>query len=640
MSSICGIFYKNGKEVLPQQISAIMRKLDYWKPDNQNLFIEKNIGLGSLLLINSIYSEKEQQPYSKNNLVVIADARIDNREELSKLLDCEKNIADSELISIAHEKWGENCPNYLVGDYAFAVWEKTTQKLFCARDHAGVRPLYYFEDNEKFVFASEIKGILAVEGISTTVDLGWIADSIATIVPEKHKTMYNEIFRLEPAHYLSVAKSKKEIKQYWDLDFQNKVFFENEEMYIEKFRETLIEAVNCRLQTHFPVASELSGGIDSSGVSAIAFDRLNKDNSRFFALSHVLPNELLGKVHPFADERDFSNLVCEYAKIQNHVYVTSAKKTIIKEMENSIVLQDGIMPQNLYLFSDELYEMAAQNNCRTLLSGFGGDEFVSNSCSGYMESLVHRVKLRKAYSKISGKKRIPFYRLIRLKAFVLNEYAPFFYKLFSNKNKWVKERYKELLFDKNFGKELGIKKRYKRMKGFPLDKSMEMRQYKRFHLPHVSFRHETCYIAARRNRLEYTYPLWDRRLMELFFSFPSEIKFGNGKGRYIYRKALEGYVPKKVQYRADKTGTTISTVDLRILNDKENIYKLLDDSEKNNQPAFIDYNKMREIFEKILEKSKNPNAEKVNKGLFLRALKVLVYQRQTLIHSQNFPILP
>ncbi|MBN2682808.1 MAG: hypothetical protein JXR58_09895 [Bacteroidales bacterium] len=609
------------------KIDAMMQKLNYWNPDQSDLFIDRNIGMGAMTLYNSVFSEKEQQPFVSQNTIVIADARIDNRKELSALLTCNEDIPDSQLIATAYNVWKEDCPKYLVGDYAFAIWDRNEEKLFCARDHAGFRPFFFYSDDEKFVFSSEIKGIKALTEISLSVDYGWIADSIATIAQAKERTMYNEVFRLKPAHSICVGKTNSSITKYWDLDFSTKTKLNCENDYINKFREILDEAVACRLKTNYPVASELSGGIDSSGVSSIAFNKINKDNSRFYALSHVLPDNLLGKVHPFSDEREFSNLVCQYAGIENHLYVTSEDKTIIKEMKAAIDLQDGIMGQNLYLFSDNLYEMAAEKGCRTLLSGFGGDEFVSNSCSGYLESLVHKFKFRKAYKKIPSKNKIPLYRLFRLKLFMFENYLPFVYKLFRNRNKWVKERYRELLFDKEFGKKMNIRKRYSVMKGFPTDKSMEMRQYKRFNLPHVSLRHETCYIAARNYKLEYTYPLWDRRLMEFFFSIPSEIKFGNGKGRYIYRKALEGYVPKKVQYRADKTGTTISTVDLRILNDKENIIKLIEDLEKTDLETFVDYKRMKEIFAKIIEKAKNPKAAKVNKGVFLKALKVLVYQK-------------
>ena len=167
----------------------------------------------------------ETLPLSRSNdsLVITADARIDNREELCSLLGLKDKLTfnqtpDSEFILAAYEKWGENCVEKLLGDFSFVIYDSIKKQLFCGRDHFGVKPLYYFLSDRLFVFGSEIKAILAIKEVPNCLNEVKIADFMLEMFEDKTRTFYQNIFRLPPAHTLIVNREEVRLKRYWSPD--------------------------------------------------------------------------------------------------------------------------------------------------------------------------------------------------------------------------------------------------------------------------------------------------------------------------------------------------------------------------------------------------------------------------------------
>ena len=136
-------------------------RLSHRGPDGSNTWCEGPVAFGHQMLMTTPESLNENLPFhdEKAGLAITADARIDNRKELSKHLDIEdnENLADSYFILKAYEKWGENCPEKLLGDFAFAIWDSNKEQLFCARDHMGVKPFYYYLSDEPFSLQLRLK---------------------------------------------------------------------------------------------------------------------------------------------------------------------------------------------------------------------------------------------------------------------------------------------------------------------------------------------------------------------------------------------------------------------------------------------------------------------------------------------------
>ncbi len=171
MSAIFGVFNLDGKPVSPDTLQAMQQAMAYWGPDGDGLLCEGGVGLGHLLLHNTPESLYESLPskHQDTGLLITASARLDNREELCRALavphPVRPTLPDSTLILKAYEKWGDECPDRLLGDWAFAIWDPRQQRLFLARDHHGNTGLYYYANARCFAFASSLKGLLALPDV-------------------------------------------------------------------------------------------------------------------------------------------------------------------------------------------------------------------------------------------------------------------------------------------------------------------------------------------------------------------------------------------------------------------------------------------------------------------------------------------
>jgi asparagine synthase (glutamine-hydrolysing) len=206
MSAIAGIFYLDRQPVERDHLSKMLDTLAHRGSDGANIWCENNVGLVHRMLWTTPESLLETLPLEKDNLVITADARIDNRDELISALELsdlpKEKITDSDLILAAYQKWGEDCPTRLLGDFAFAIWDKREQILFCARDPMGVKPFYYYSSGNIFIFASEIKALFTSPYVPCNLNEPMVADYLAKILfnGRKEDSFYQDIVEL----YLSL----------------------------------------------------------------------------------------------------------------------------------------------------------------------------------------------------------------------------------------------------------------------------------------------------------------------------------------------------------------------------------------------------------------------------------------------------
>ncbi|HTY24953.1 MAG TPA: asparagine synthase-related protein, partial [Desulfomonilaceae bacterium] len=286
MSGIAGIFLRDGSPVHDSVLAAMLQTMNYRGPDGSSIWNEGMLGLGHLILNSTPESLNENLPKSNEtgHLIITADARIDNRDELMAELsitsELRKTIDDDKLILLAHEMWDEAAPEKLEGDFAYCIWDRVEKKLFCCRDTFGVRPLYYYLDDKIFAFASEIRPLLKLDGIPTRLNEVMVADYLIGMQDDQAITFYKGIFRLPPAHCITVDPHGVRIRRYWSPQLSRKLELNSDEEYAEAFRNLFVEAVRCRLRSVYPVATTLSGGLDSSSVTCVARDLLNNGEKR------------------------------------------------------------------------------------------------------------------------------------------------------------------------------------------------------------------------------------------------------------------------------------------------------------------------------------------------------------------------
>ncbi|MFP4018610.1 MAG: asparagine synthase-related protein [Bacteroidales bacterium] len=628
MSSICGIYKRAGAEAGEEEISLMVQRLNYWGADYTDSIVLDNIGFGHLMLYNTPESLHEQLPfYDKNaGLLIGADARIDNREELMQKLDLSSTpgLSDSQLILECFKTYNKRCVEHLVGAFAFAIWDKNKNELFCARDHIGFKPFHYYLDNQQFIFGTEKKHIVHHPGVDTTINERYIADALSTLKSANTETFYKFILKLPPAHYLVVTPESVYTKRYWDLNPNFELKLNSEEEYIEQFIEKMNEAVRCRLRSAYETGAELSGGIDSSAVTGFA-----AQYAELQSFSHTLPDWAMDKHFPYEDERKFIKQVNDFCKIKKHHFITGEEKGILISLKEGVGLHDGILQSNLSLVSDALYERAQKQNARTLLSGFGGDELVSYKGGGLFQELIYHHQYLKLIKELR-------YQQNKLKAIkntagsVLAAYQYKIKKLSGNPPvyktpKWAHDIYEALFLDSKFFKEQNLSQRFYQNKKLPNDPDIRMRQYRRFHYSYFPARLENCYIAAQSRKIEYRYPLLDKRLLEFYLSLPPEMKVKKGWGRYILRKSMEGLLPHNIQWRNDKVGNTVPGVNIRLNKDYEKIKELIQRGRKSDIKHYIDYEKTLEMLDKIAHRDKKQKGRILPQSLF-GAVMTLLYQ--------------
>jgi len=621
----------------------MMDALDHWQPDKKEQLLEGAVGIGQLMLFNTPESKYEKLPFqdSESGLMIVADARIDNRKELFDALDIEisdqEPVTDSQLILEAYKRYGAQCTDHLVGAFAFAIFDPAKNHLFLARDHMGFRPLFYFESNDLFLFATELKGIKAHLEARLTVNEIFVADALSTLRSEKERTFYNEVLRLPPAHQLIVTPQKTTRKRYWKLNPHYELKLPSEEAYIEAFSDKLKEAVHCRLRSDYPVGAELSGGIDSSTIVGIAAQK-----GAVKTFSHALPDWAKDKVFPYDDETKHSRKVTEYHDIRNHFFVTGEKEGILKALQNGVRLHEGVMQGTLSEVFEPLYQKAMEEGCRTLLSGYGGDEMVTSPGPGYQQELAARFRMlklireihRKNQSKRNGnsaKSRKTKNSLRTLKSFV-KAMIDGQLQRFRSKYKtpgWAHDIYHALAIDEGFMKEVGLKERFYSKKKLPSSGSTRMRQYRRINYDYVPQRLEYCAIKAQTYRMEYRHPLLDKRLIEFYLSLPARMKVQNGYGRYILRKATEGILPPEIQWRTDKTGTVVPSIFIRMKQDQDAMRELIEKARHSNIKHYVDYDRMLEMLERIINRDTD-STERINPQAFQSSLMLLMYQLDNL----------
>src|ERR1051325_5986527 len=176
MSASAGIYCRDNRPVDRASLERMLRLLAHRGVDGAGLWTSEHIGIGHRLLQTTPEARNEKLPFitSDRSLAITVDARIDNRDELLKALHIDDRppveIGDGEIILRAYKKWGEGTPQKLLGDFAFAIWDKHEQKLFCARDHFGVKQLYYYASDRSFAFATEIKALLCLPFVPTLLN--------------------------------------------------------------------------------------------------------------------------------------------------------------------------------------------------------------------------------------------------------------------------------------------------------------------------------------------------------------------------------------------------------------------------------------------------------------------------------------
>ena len=453
-------------------------------------------------------------------------------------------MCDTELIGQAYLKLGEDCVNHLIGDFVFVFYDRRAKKVFCGRDHLGVRPFYYNLTEDGFICATSLPPLMQFMDRPARVGRQWIVDYLTGLSKSFDQTPFLGIKKLPPGHTFAVSPDRHRLRSYFTLSTEPELNLNDSGQYVEAYREQLETAVRRRLDTTYALGSELSGGLDSSTVTAYAAKFFDRPLSRLHAFA--LANTEMEPWYILAVSQAFglphTHVVAGHPPDQDEV------------MERSLKVLGYPVEHENATYHEPFYRLAETFGIRTLLSGFGGDEF-GTTIHGYMVPLEMMLKHRYGdlLNILPGN---PFFRFLRLakmylrkirtRDFTLPEYSPRF--LAAWKSRWPHQ-----IVSRSMTEAYNLKARYFDQARFDAGYT----DLKKFILenrwaPFVPTRLENCTLMAAARNIEYRWPLLDVGLVSLFLRIPSEENYFRGMGRYLHRRAVDGVVPKIVTWKKSK----------------------------------------------------------------------------------------
>ncbi|GAB4523007.1 MAG: lasso peptide isopeptide bond-forming cyclase [Pleurocapsa sp.] len=572
MSGIMGIYRIDGKPLELNNLREMLDVLAHRGQDGANLWSESSVGLAHRMLWTTPESLSEKLPfYDKvRGLGITSDARIDNREELISLLGLKETssekISDSQIILEAYSKWGNSCPEKLIGDFAFAIWDEQKQQLFCARDHFGVKPFYYYSSPQTFAFASEIKAIFCLPEVPQKLNEVRIGDYLASMFEDRAITFYQDIFRLPPAHSLIVSNNQIELKPYWSLDPNKELLLDSDEEYAARFREIFTEAVRCRLRSHTQAGTMLSGGLDSSSITCTARQVMNEQG-----INIKLPtfSAIFDRVKE-CDESVYINAVLKRGEYEPN-YIDGDQRSPLADIERILWYQDEpLYAFNLFL-NTGLYEIAQKKDVRVILDGFDGDSTVSHGV-GYLRDLARQGKWLVLFQELRGYARnfdLPFWKMQQ--AYILNyginPVIEKFQPLKLSRRIWqgLLRRIKNTSnkptvswktpLNSDFIKKITLEQRRQTQRKSLIESQIHQRAEHYYSLVRgvMPYTLEVLDKAAAAYNIELRFPFWDKRLVEFCLSLPPEQKIRQGWTRMIMRQGLKEILPPEIEWRGGKS---------------------------------------------------------------------------------------
>lgn len=595
MCGIAGIY--NYKSIIEPSTEINVKKMlsviNHRGPDESGVYMNKNIGLGSvrLSIIDLASGQQPMSDYSKRYWIVYNGELFNYKELKNELI--QKGVefltnSDTEVVIQMYATFGKDCLNYFNGQYAFCIWDKKNDELFLARDRVGIRPLFYWNKNNMFAFCSEIKGLFTLDKIDREINpdgLSQVFTFWSTLTPN---TPFKNIYELQPGHYMVVNKKQTIIKQYWHLDFSPSLVSPN-----RNFKDTtdelfnlLNDAVQIRLRADVPVGAYLSGGLDSSLTTAL-ISKIYPENLNTFSISFDEDSY---------DETKYQQEVSNSLNTK-HTSFFCTTDDIVDNFTDTIwhtevpILRTS--PTPMFLLSKRVRE----SNIKVVITGEGADEMLGGY-NIFKEAKVRRFWANQPDSKIRPRllsKLYPYLPQLKdssdfsLKMFFgykLNEIDNPFY---SHLLRWHNTSRLKSFFSSDFNACI--------LAGDPITE-IKNKLPQRFNdwslLAKSQYLESSIFMSeyllssqgdrmAMGNSVEGRYPFLDYRLIEFCAKLPDNYKLNALNEKFILKKLSTGKIPDSITkrtkqaYRAPISNSFFSNHGKRFMNEVLNEMKL-DDS--------------------------------------------------------------
>lgn len=554
MCGIFGAFDLNGNGNLTRFESSL-KLIQHRGPDNQQAKqVDNFLILGHTRLSIIDLSSHNHQPFSVDDRYFLTyNGEVYNyleiRKELEDLGVRFRTAGDTEVVLQSYIAWGEACVQKFNGMWAFAIYDRDTQKLFCSRDRFGIKPFSYFHSDGEFIFASEVKPILAYKPEVKEPNYNIIANyCYKSLGAQSHETWFKNIFRLPPAHNIVFQHGQLVLRRYWNYPkkVNKKISFEEA---TSKFEHLFVDAVKLRMRSDVKVGSTLSSGLDSSAIVGVLSRNYPEKVETFTAYSPETAftkndkADLKGAID--LNESNAVKKLTDQFNIHANLIEVSFENYLHRLTEAIYYLESGHSSPAIICIHQVYKE--ARKKVKVLLEGQGADEllagYIVEGFSKYTLENIKRGRLKKAVDEFrifrrnySGKSLAMLY-LRSLDHPMLN---------------FLKNKLRKIeIFNKNIFRFKYVKDNLEAPTSF--DQGFNAYLYKKHTSGLVNLLHYGDALSMAES-IECRLPFMDYRLVEFAFQLPYDFKVNAMQGKYIQRKAMEKYIPDFIRESLIKLG--------------------------------------------------------------------------------------
>ena len=562
MSGIAGIIRFDGAPVEPGLVEGMTSAMSHRGPDSINHWVRGQVALGQCMLRTTPESLEETQPLANEDesLVLVMDGRVDNWEELRRELlgrgAVLRNRSDAELVLRSYEAWGRECLPHIDGDFALVVWDARRRIAFCARDRLGNKPFTYHWNGKTLAFSSELHAILRLPWVKPELNEGVLAEFLAADWYSRDETLWKEVSRLVAAHRMEVGEAGPRPELYWEPDLFAELPFRSDEEHVEYYRGLFGDTVRRLSRSHCTVAFEVSGGLDSSAIAAMAA-RLARKSQLPAPAVEGYTLDFHGE--PDADELQFARATGEHIGVVIHEILPSYRplnwyRDLAARFREFPGYPNGTM-------SLSLRETARANGSRVLLGGDGGDQWLGQGgFRHYSTEAIGMGEWRVAVDGVMANIRDFGVRRAAwqaTRAAVANRLPGRLHELVRRRRHqsgrsglWLTPRL-----------QARLQERARRVHPAGPERSRWRSQRGQRQLlrdAYAVLAREMEERSACRAGIELRYPFWNAGIVQFAFSTPEWLRSRGRITKYVHRRAMQGILPEVVVERKTKAEFSVT----------------------------------------------------------------------------------
>ncbi len=526
-------------------------------PDIDQIWVDTYIALAHRRLSIIDLSEAGNQPLEKDELVIVFNGEIYNYKTLQQKLSSEKNISfisssDTEVVLEMYRTYGRKCLDWFIGMFAFAIYNKNDRTLFIARDHFGIKPLFYTFIGSGFAFSSELKTLVRISGFNKSINSKSLVSCLNYLWVSGNETMFNDCFKLPAAHYLIYNNGEIKIEKYWQLD--DKVTSEADESEITRELSVILKDTVLRhMVADVPVSAFLSGGLDSSLISVLAKSR--NENLSTYTIGTLSKDK---KLEQMPDDEKYANIVADRFGFDHNVIRIDAD--ILNELPHIVYTLDEPIGDPAAINTYLICKAAREKGVKVLLSGMGADEIFF----GYRRQKATLMALR--YNKLP--------LVVRKAAQFVAEKMPV--KIWGRgfkTGRWAKRflSFANMPVDEAYMRSYSyydnkeLKGLVKEEHAYAIDKIRQEHKDLFYSKYNGDIINQMCHVdthmfmqglnltysdrASMAASVEVRVPFIDKIVIEKAMQIPGHIKIRKGISKYILKKAAEEFLPEEIIYR-------------------------------------------------------------------------------------------